>query len=90
MTLLTILHGGETTQKWYPASELVGGAPGALDAIDGADLGHGDRAIVITTSNVYFFILNSSSGVSESSPDTISPDTNAGDKRWEMVQKIGA
>ena len=89
MSLLTVLHGFDP-HSWYPASGLTGGTPGSLDSIDGSLLNDGDRSIVITDSSVYFYILNASSGTSESSPDTISPDTNAGDKRWELVQMISS
>jgi hypothetical protein len=87
---LTILFSGSSIgeQNWYPASDLIGGGIGALDAIDGSDLNEGDRAIVITSDSVYFYTLNSTSGASESSPDTISPDENAGDKRWILSQSL--
>jgi len=70
---------------FYPASSLTGGGTGALDAIDGALLEDGDRAIVIATSQVYFYYLDADSGAAESSPGTIAPDTNAGDKRWILA-----
>jgi len=67
----------------YPVlSALIGGAAGALDKIDGATLADGDAAIVILASGVYHYHLNATSGEDESSPDIISPDDNAGDKRW--------
>ncbi len=68
--------------KFWPAILLTGGGSGALDAIDGSLLSDGDGAVVITSSLAYFYYLNATSGASESSPDVISPDANAGDKRW--------
>ena len=70
----------------YCKQTLTGGVSGCLDAIDGALLADGDRAIVITTSSTYHYILDGDSGAAESSPDVISPDTNAGTKRWIMVE----
>jgi hypothetical protein len=71
-------------QKWLPASSLIGGAEGALDTIDGSNVSDGDHAIVIADL-VYFYVLDADSGLSESSPQVISPDSNAGDKRWVLV-----
>lgn len=73
--------------NFYGGIALTGGAEGALDRIDGAILNDGDGAMVIDSSNdkVYFYTLNASSGAAESSPDTISPDSNAGNKRWILV-----
>ena len=72
------------TQKWLPASSLIGGEEGALDAIDGSELSDGDRAVVIAD-RVYFYILNGDSYAPETPPYIISPDSNAGDKRWIMA-----
>jgi len=71
-------------QKWLPASSLIGGGEGALDAIDGSNVSDGDRAIVIADL-VYFYVLDADSGLTESSPAVISPDSNAGDKRWILI-----
>jgi len=75
--------------NFYPAIGLTGGAAGALDAIDGAGLVDGDRALVVTTTAAYLFQLSGSSGAAESSPDVISPDSNAGTKRWLLVKVVG-
>ena len=70
----------------YRRSSLTGGGSGALDAIDGAGLAENDLAIVMTTAgNCYIYRLNASSGAAESSPAIISPDTNAGAKRWILA-----
>lgn len=69
----------------YPAVSLIGGGDGALDKIDGDGLVNGDGAIVITSTGSYIYRLNSTSGEAESSPDIISPDANAGDKRWILT-----
>ncbi len=68
--------------KFYPAVALTGGGTGALDKIDGNDLSDLDAAMVVTGNKAYFYTLDDSSGASESSPGVISPDTNAGNKRW--------
>ncbi len=68
--------------NFYAAIVLTGGGTGALDAIDGAALADLDAAIVQTDGTVYFYHLDATSGAAESSPDVITPDTNAGTKRW--------
>ena len=73
--------------NFFGAIALTGGGTGSLDAINGNSLNDGDGAIVIeaTLNTVYLYTLDSSSGASESSPDVIEPDSNAGDKRWIRV-----
>ncbi len=73
--------------KCYGATVLIGGAAGALDAIDGAALADLDSAFVVTLNQVYRYSLDADSAAGESSPDVISPDTNAGTKRWILVAK---
>jgi len=71
--------------NWYPVSVLSGGGTGALDALDGDALNDGDRAIVITTTYLYTYTLDATSGAAESSPDVIAPDSNPGTKRWLLT-----
>ncbi len=66
----------------YKKSALTGGAATALDSIDGNSLLDGDFAFVLTGTIQYTYVLNATSGAAESSPDIISPDSNAGNKRW--------
>jgi hypothetical protein len=61
---------------------LIGGASGALDYVDGNSLSDGSKALVQTNGVAYLYRLNASSGAAESSPGIISPDSNAGTKRW--------
>lgn len=75
--------------NFYGAILLTGGATGALDAIDGAGLVDLDAAIVQTDGAVYFYHLDATSGAAESSPGVVSPDDNAGTKRW-ILQKVRA
>ena len=70
----------------YCKQALTGGVSGCLDAIDGSILSDGDRAIVITSTYTYHLILDADSGLTESSPDIIAPDINAGNKRWVLVE----
>ena len=67
----------------YGATSLIGGVAGSVDNIDGAALADKDalRAAVQDV-GIYEYVLDASSGAAESSPDIISPDTNAGTKRW--------
>ncbi len=73
-----------------PAIGLTGGGTGSLDKIDGTALQDGDGAIVIMdnggASQIYIYRLEDNAGsLSESSPKVITPDTNAGNKRWLLV-----
>lgn len=71
----------------YPYIALTGGVDGALDSLDGSLLKNGDFAVVVvpTTNRAYIYTLDEDSAVSESSPNVISPDSNAGDKRWVLA-----
>lgn len=72
--------------KIWPSTDLIGGGFGALDAIDGALLGDGDGAIVITQDkNIYHYTLDATSGVAEDVPNVIIPDANPGTKRWLLA-----
>jgi len=68
------------------ASGLTGGAVGALDSIDGNLLDDGNLAVVLASDDqAYFYVLDADSGATEASPRIISPDTNAGNKRWIRI-----
>lgn len=71
--------------NFYGATSLIGGGSGALDKIDGAALAAGDGAMVITPTGMLAYTLDATSGAAESSPGIITPDTNAGTKRWILV-----
>ena len=71
----------------YFKTGLIGGTVECLDSIDGADLQDTDPAIVMTATKVYFYAYDYDSGLAESSPDVIKPDTNAIDGRW-ILQNI--
>lgn len=75
--------------KMFWASCLTGGTTGCLDAIDGSDISAGDGAIIVldsgsTVPTAYFYRVYASSSA-ESSPDVISPDSNASTKRWHLT-----
>jgi hypothetical protein len=74
--------------NFFGAIALTGGGTGALDAIDGNNIADGDAAFVVdaTSDIIYIYTCNGSSGAAESSPDIISPDSNAGTKRWILVE----
>lgn len=71
----------------YKFTALTGGGAGALDARDGTALGEGDIAIVTASGVLYIYQLSATSGATESSPNIIAPDTNAGTKRW-LIQQV--
>jgi len=66
----------------YYRTGLTGGAATDLDGKDGDTLNDGDFAFVMDGTTIYHYLLDADSAAAESSPDVISPDTNAGDKRW--------
>lgn len=67
----------------YGFTSLTGGTDDSyLDYHDGDNLSDGDMAFGITSNQFFAYKLSASSGASESFPDVISPDTNAGNKRW--------
>lgn len=61
---------------------ITGGTAAALDSVDGNSLVDGDVAFVMYNATLYAYLLDADSGAAESSPSVISPDTNAGTKRW--------
>jgi hypothetical protein len=72
--------------RWYNATSLLGSTDGAADSINGQNLFDGDRLIVVTTTNTYFYTLDEDSAASEDSTNytVLSPDSNYGDKRWVL------
>ena len=75
----------------YIKTALTGGGASALDGISGTILADGDMAFVNTgggTNGIeYIYILDADSAAAESLPYIVSPDNNAGDKRW-ILQRI--
>lgn len=71
----------------YGAIALTGGGTGALDKLDGDILADTDAALVVTVAGFYIYFLDTDSGLDENSPYVISPDSNAGTKRW-ILQNI--
>jgi len=66
----------------YKKTSLTGGGATALDGINGTGLLDGDFAFVMVGNLQYTYQLDDDSGAAESSPNIISPDVNAGTKRW--------
>ena len=79
------------SNKVYGAIDYDGGTAGAMDALDGDLLSDGDMCIVIhdVANQCLMYTLNSTSGVTESAPAIISPDSNAGTKRWILSDVYG-
>ena len=71
----------------YYKTAIVGGASNSLDGEDGNSLQDNDFAICLVSNETSFYILDATSGLAESFPDVISPDTNPGTKRW-ILQSI--
>lgn len=72
-----------------PFSNLTGGTDTSyLDYWDGNDLSDGQMAFGIVNGTHYAYLLDASSGASENSPYVISPDTNAGTKRWVLQSPV--
>lgn len=70
------------TTTYYTAKGVSGSAADDLDFIDGDGLIDGDRAFVDDGGRFYFYVLDDDSAIAEDVPYIVSPDTNAGDKRW--------
>jgi hypothetical protein len=66
----------------YSFASLTSGAPGGLDAIDGATLADKDAAFGVVNGVSYSFSLDADSGAAASFPSVITPASNAGRKRW--------
>lgn len=73
----------------YVSNATATGSGASLDTEDGAALAAADRAISISTAGAYFFHLDESSGAAEDDPNVVSPNTNAGTKRWILVPPKG-
>lgn len=92
---ILLLSSFSSANNFYPATVLTGGGAGSLDKIDGDLLSNGDVALVVLENDgtygnaVLIYVLDSDSGLSESSPEVISPDTNSGTKRWELTGNVG-
>lgn len=71
-----------TNTIYFSKTALTGGGATALDYLDGDLLTDGDIAFVMVSNVLYVYKMDADSAAAESSPDIISPDTNAGDKRW--------
>lgn len=72
--------------KGLGRTSLTGGGSGALDAVDGNRLSDGDVTLVVDSSKVFrVYRTNGSSSAAESSPEIITPDTNAGTKRHMLA-----
>ena len=77
---------------WYNATSLTGGATSSADSINGQNLINNDKLIVVTASGqTHIYNLDSDSALDEDSTNysVISPDLNAGDKRWILVWRGG-
>lgn len=74
----------------YAFSSLTGGTDDSyLDYFDGNDLADGDFAFGIVSGKKHNYVLDADSAATENSPYIISPDSNAGDKRWVLVAPVG-
>ena len=67
---------------YFFKTALTGGTAASLDGIDGDELTDGDFALAMVAGVFYPYLLNDDAGGVESSPTLITPDDNAGDKRW--------
>lgn len=67
-------------------TDFVGGTDDCLDSVDGALLKDGWTGSVYKDVGGYIckvdYIVDADSGETESVPDVIAPDSNAGTKRW--------
>ncbi len=87
---IMVLSGAQVAQAGavvFYAKGLTGGTGDSVDQKDGASLNDGDLIIAVdpTTEKVYHYQLDADSGLTENSPWVISPDSNAGTKRWIWI-----
>ncbi len=83
LVLLVLLVTSASAKGIYYVTCLTGGGEGCLDTLDGASLYDGYGAIYIPViGDAGLYVIDADSAAAESSPSIISPDTNAGDKRW--------
>jgi hypothetical protein len=75
------------TVKAYRRTALTGGGA-ALDGIDGANLSGGEIAFVKLSGIEYDYILDATSGLTESSPYRIVPNSNPGTKVWILQSSV--
>ena len=77
----------------YWAGAVAGGGSGAMDLIDPTDtdgsstvLAAGDTCRVVEDDLISEYVARNSGGASESLPDVVIPDANAGNFWWELVE----
>ena len=72
----------------FAAIKKIGGTAGCLDDIIHTNIADGDFAMVIDAINNtnYYYTYESGNSDAESDPDTITPDSNAGDGRWVLTK----
>ena len=68
--------------KLYLRNAKIGGASGAIDALDGFNLSDGDAALLIDQLPYQFYRLDATSGLTADGTTIIEPAVNAGLKRW--------
>ena len=74
----------------YGGIDLIGGGTGAIDKINGSVLNDKDIFVTIKDGIFYSHWLDDDSGAGENSPLIISPDLNAGTKRWLLAGGVFA
>lgn len=88
--LVLVFSTASFATRWYNATSLTGGNTGSLDSLNGQNPADGDKCLVVTASGqTYIYNLDDDSALTESSPSVISPDSNAGDKRWILMWSGG-
>ena len=73
----------------YLMTALTGNTENALDSIAGDVLSDGAAALTFTTTGLYAHILDADNGGAADGVSIIEPVTNAGDKRWVLVNFFG-
>jgi hypothetical protein len=76
---------GFAKTKNFSCTDFTGGGDGDLDKINGQDLNDGDFAVVKVAKFVNHYVLDADLGATESEYGVITPDSNAGDKCWVLV-----
>jgi len=77
-----------TKNNFFCCILRTGGTDGSLDDIDGTGLADGDVALVAEDGESYLYRLDADSALTEDDPKIISPDSNAGNKRWILQNEV--
>lgn len=72
----------------YVKSEITGSSSNSLEAISGSGLYSEDRALVMTSEEVFFYRLAVDDYSDHNPPNVVKPLTQSAGKRWHLVSRM--